>query len=188
MKYSEVEPWIKTGDVLTCQGTWLISRGIQLLTRETVSHVGIAVWVHLNGKAKHLCMFEAMEGRDVGIVPLRETLEKNLWKAGGRMWWSKINDPAISGYNVMDFCIKNWGAEYANKYQFIVGMSRLIRYLRTKMGKSLDTDPDRWHCSELVTRAFMEQGYKHDKEPALTTPGDVSRFACLSTPIELTRD
>jgi len=186
MKFSEALPWIKTGDVLTCQGTWLISRGIQLITREKISHVGIAVWVHLNGRKKHLCMFEAMEGRDVGIVPLEETLKRSYWPRGGKMWWQHTE--GIDGYNVMDFCIQNWGAEYANKYQFVVGMSRLIRFIRTHMGKSLDTDPKKWHCSELVTRAFMAQGYKHDKEPAITTPGDVSRFSCLGKPILLESD
>jgi hypothetical protein len=131
-------------------------------------------------------MFEAMEGRDVRIVPADYAIEHDYWAKGGDIFWQKIVDPEINGTKVWDFCYSHWGDGYANKYQFVVYMSWLLKYIRAKRGKSMDTNDTKWHCSELVSRGFEEQGCELPKIPALMSPGDVSRLKCLGARTRLT--
>jgi hypothetical protein len=101
------------------------------------------------------------------------------------MWWCPLKDKSISGAGVVDFCLQHWGDGYAGNYQFVVGMSSVLQWIRKLRGKSLDTDGTRFHCSETVTRALMSQGFQHIKEPALTTPVEVTRFSCFGKRILL---
>lgn len=187
MEYRHAEPLIKTGDILTFKGTWLVSRGIQYVTGQEQSHIGIAVWLHLNG-SRRLCLFESMEGSGVRILPLKRTLEDLYWAKGGKVWWHSYRDQSIDGDKVMKYCFDLWGAGYANHYQFVVILSPLIKKIRKFLGRSFDTDINRWHCSELVCSALINQGYKHDKDPAITTPGDIAKFPCITQGTLLERD
>jgi hypothetical protein len=57
--------------------------------------------------------------------------------------------------------------------------------VRRRFGLKVDTNEDCFHCSELATRALMDAGYPHNREPAVTTPTDVSEFSCLGDKVEL---
>ena len=179
MKYLKVREKINTGDILICQGTWLLSKLIRLVTWQKASHVGIAIWITINGGKKRLCMFEAMEGKDVRIIPLHDALKNKYWSSGGKMWWHKIKDSNISGHEIANFYLQHWSDGYADKRQFILILLPIFQWIRNFFGWSVDTNPDRWHCSEIATRSLMEQGYEHNKDSALTTPGDVADFDCL---------
>lgn len=185
MNYKETRQRIKTGDTLLGAGNWPVSRLVRLFTGQQFSHVGIAIWLQIANRPR-LCMFESMEGRDVRIVPLYKTLITQYWKNGGKMWYAPIIEPTIDGDKVADFYLQHWGDLYANKYQFLVGMSGLIRLIRQFRGANIDTDENKWHCSEIAIRALMAQGYKHEKDPSITTPGDVALASCLGWPIEIT--
>ena len=178
MKYKSALPLIRTGDLLACKGTWLVSRGIRMVTGSEISHVGVACWLHFNG-VKRLCMFEAMEGRDVRIVPVYKTLRHDYWDKGGKMYWKAL-DPVYQGDEIMSFCLEHWNEAYANYYQFLIILSPILRKLRALLGKSMDTDLNRYHCSELIATALREQGYDLSKNPALVTPGDLYTFDCYN--------
>ncbi len=200
MLYSEARKLIKTGDILTFAGTWWMSRLIRLVTRQTVSHIGVAVWLNFNGESsKRLCMFEAMEGRDVRIVPLDRTLQEDYWSKGGRVYWQtykSICDESnnnctkqVQGTKVMDYCLQHWGDGYANPWQFVVILTPHIRMLRKWLTGSLDTSKSKEHCSELVSNGIKNAGYTgNTKESCITTPGDVSAFSCLTPSVELFSD
>lgn len=183
MKYSKARSLIKTGDVIATSGYTWHGRLVQLVTREDVSHVGFAAWLGFNGGDKRLCLFDSQVGRGVGFEPISHCLMR-----GEHVYWYQLIDGNIKGPELLDFCIQHWGENYANIYQFIIFISPTLKFLRTFLGKDLDTSDDRWHCSELITSAFLAQGYAHDKEPVLTTPGDVTRFTCLYTRVELEND
>jgi hypothetical protein len=167
---------IRTGDLLFCSGKWLTARAIQLFTWSKINHVGVACHLQINGYKK-LCMFEAMESRDVRIMNLEQSLNTLYWPKGGQVIWCPLQD-TIDRDRVIQFCLDHWGQQYASWYQFLLFMSPRLRWARKLLGLSLDTNINRWHCSEIVTRALVEAGYKFNAEPALTTPGQVYNFNC----------
>lgn len=185
MNYQEARKYIQTGDILACAGPWNFSRFIRFMTKSDTSHVGVACWIQFNTGQKRLCIFEAIEGVGVRINPLHHYLRTVFWPNNAKMWWLPITDGKIKGAGIMDYCLQAWGQGYVGPYQFIVGMSPLLQRIRRWLGKSLDIDKHRYHCSELVTKALMSQGYQHTKEPALTAPGEVIKFSCLGKRILL---
>jgi hypothetical protein len=183
VRYSELRSKISTGDILSCAGSSWFSRLIRFKTRQSVSHVGLAVWVRFENGKRRLCIFEAVEGHGVRLQPLCKYLETEFWNKNAKMWWQPIIDPKIKGDQLLDFCLTHWSDRYASPYQFIIGLFPLLQWLRKFLGKSLDDDARRWHCAELISNAFKKQGYFLSKEPAITSPGDVTDFSCLSPPV-----
>lgn len=185
MNYLRARNHIKTGDLLCCAGPWNFSRLIRLVTKSDISHVGLACWIQFNTGQKRLCMFEAVEGSDVRIVPLHHYLKTVFWPNSGKMWWQPLQNETINGSGLMDYCLQQWGQGYVGSYQFIVGMLPLLQRIRKWIGKPMDIDKNRFHCSELVTTALIQQGYQHTKEPVFTTPGEVSKFGCWGSRVLL---
>ena len=109
MNYQQVREYIQTGDLLSCAGPWNFSRFIRFMTRSDTSHVGLACLIQFNTGQKRLCIFEAVEGCDVRLVPLHHYLKTEFWPKGGKMWWSPLKDKSISGSSLMDFCLQAWG-------------------------------------------------------------------------------
>jgi hypothetical protein len=175
---------VKNGDVLAFSGKWLFSKLIQFWTRDKISHVGLALWIEVEG-AKILCVLEAMEGKGVRLIPLDDYYKS---KRPPDIYWCPIDDEIVDRHKVIAFALNNWNREYANIYQFILFMSPRLQWLRKLMGRSLDTNYDKWHCSELVTNALVFGGFPCEKVPALVSPGDVSRFSCLKCGGPVPRD
>lgn len=177
---------LKTGDLLACQGTWPMSRAIQWLTDQDISHVGLVVNIKFNGNGDKIpCIFQSMEGRGVELLPLKEVLQTKYWPFGGKVYWQKC---LLDGDKLAKFCLHRWGGEYANYYQFLVGLSPLLRFLRKLRGANLDTKKDGWHCSELIADGLADQGVTFYKDSALITPGDLSGFDVWGARVELTQD
>ena len=186
MDYLEARKLIQTGDILSCEGTAFYSHIIKFITKSPITHVGIAVWIRFpDENADRLAIIESHAMKGVRIAPLSEILREDYWKHGGKVYWQKISDPRINGHDVAANALKRWNKSYANWYQFLVLGSFTLKTIRYLRGKSMDTDKNSQHCSELVTRALMEAGYRHGLDPSITTPSDVSSFACLAEPIEL---
>lgn len=186
-KYHMIEQTIKTGDGLFGSGAWPMSRLIQWYTGHEISHVGIACWVAFNGNPPILCMFEAMEGRDVRIIPLEKVLRTTYWPSGGKLYHKKLLEP-YNGKELMEYCTEHWLDAYAGTYQFILGISPRLRKIRSMLGKSLDTDENRMHCSELIADGLQEQEHEFNKDTALITPGELFDCSCFSpNAIELER-
>jgi len=157
---------IKNGDVIGFEGYTFGSYIIRLFTHSNVTHVGVALWV-----CGRLCVIEAKEGKGVRVFPLdRIDVPFKVYP---------IVQKNIDGQKVVDFCLTHWGAEYTNWYQFLIIGSRIIKYIRRKMGKSPDLNPIRWFCSELIARAFESAGYIDSKHSSLTTPIDICNYRCL---------
>ncbi len=130
MQYHRARKLIKTGDVIVAAGNWNMSRAIRLFTRSRVSHVGIAVWLQFNDHAPRLCMLEAMEGREIRILFLYKTLNRLYWPNGGKVWWKSINKLDICGEEIAAYCIDRVGDSYADRYQFVVAISPMIKRIR----------------------------------------------------------
>jgi hypothetical protein len=185
MKYEKARDFIKTGDLLACQGNWWFSRLIRLYTRQPVSHVGLAVWVQFADGKPRLCILEAVEGHGVRLHPLQRYLEKSFWPHGAKIFWQTLVNKKIDGDKLIDFELQKWGDNYVSSAQFVVALP-LFRRLHRLWHKVLLLDPGKWHCSRLVTEALKSQGYNGiDKESVIVTPGDVSNFSCWGKKVEL---
>ena len=182
MSYYNLENKIQTGDLLECAGPWLMSRMIRKVTRSKVSHVGLAAWISFENGPRKLCMFEALEGKGLRLVPLFETLVEDYHARGGQIWWRPLVEERMSGPELLDFCMDRWTKDYANPKQFMIMAAPLLFQL---LGFKKDTDPDAYHCSELVAAAVQAQGFERAKNPALTTPDDITRYSVFGDRFEL---
>ena len=157
---------IKNGDVIAFQGGWLLSKLIKWWTRQEVTHVGLAMWLKPSEDAEpRLCILEAaLDG--IRLVPLDVILEQ---QGKNKVYWCGLKDEEV-GKQVLGYALETWGRPYARFWQFVI---IAFPYLRKAFNKPLDNDDTRFHCSEIVSRSFERAGYKLDKVPALTTPGDI---------------
>lgn len=187
MNYNELRRIVLTGDLLSCGGPWMFSRLIRWKTGQPRSHVGLAVWLQFNGGEKRLCILESLVKQGIRIYPLRRYLETDIWPYNGQIWWQPLIDPKIKGNALIDYGLQKWGNGYADHRQFLVIASSLLQFIRRKRGKRLDTNPELFHCAELVTSALVAQGFEYPHEPTMATPGDVCEFKCFGSPVEITR-
>lgn len=189
MKYSEAKALIKTGDVFSCEGTAFYSKIINIVTRSPISHVGIAIWIQFPGDLEdQLCIIESHAMLGVRIAPMDVVIDKDYWQRGGKVNWQAITDSRLNGDRIVSNALKRWTKSYASWYQFLILGSFFIKTVRYLLNKPMDSDKNGQHCSELVTRAFVEDGYRHGNDPSITTPADVSAFSCLAEPVVLEKD
>jgi len=196
MKYEEVRSMIQTGDILACEGnatySWIIKKwgGVQnwfwdgKWKEDKFSHVGIAIWITFpHDQEDRLCILEAHALKGIRLNPLSEVL-KNYWKSNGAIYWQAVK-PSLDGDVVAEAALKNWTKAYPSLWQFLVAGLRVSQWVRKKIGLGVDTNKDKFHCSELTSRSLIEAGFVTDLEPSVTTPQMVSEFDCLAEPLEL---
>lgn len=175
-------PLIRTGDIcLFRRSPTLFGRFIRLWTQSPFSHVGIALWVIVDG-TRRLCILEALEGVGVRLFPMDRYLEE-CHASGCLIDWYQVVDSEINRDRVAGYALQQWGRPYATPWQFVWSWGLLSGWWRRLRGLPVDTDPERWFCSELVTAALRHAGYVpesgDDSEPAATEPGAVALFPCL---------
>ena len=69
MKLADAQSTIATGDVFLFEGTSFFGRWIKLHTRSRFSHVGISLWIKVDG-LRRLCVIEALEPWGVRLYPM----------------------------------------------------------------------------------------------------------------------
>lgn len=169
---------VKTGDIFTCAGRGWVSWFIKIWTGSPITHTGIAIWADFGYEGKVLCILEPHMFKGVALNPVKLVLERDYPK--GYMYWQAN---LLDGNVTAKYAMQQWRHDYASPWQFLVLGSRVARWVRSLMGRSYDTDADRFMCSELVARSLIEAGFPWHKEPSVTTPAEVSGFSCLGPPI-----
>lgn len=167
--------YIKTGDVLAFRSNSFWSRLIRLRTFSRVSHVGFAVRV-----CGRLCVIEAVEWYAIRVWPLSRYLEDPKYVVEHYELLDKKF--RINRELVVDAAWGLWGSRYASPLQFFRSWGLLTHWLATKLGIPVDTDKDRYHCSETILSCLIAGGYVgegFDKDPAETSPGDIVHLPCL---------
>lgn len=183
----DLGPRIKTGDAILTEGRSLFGRAIRCRTHSRFSHVSMAVWVQIAGPGGttswRLGVAEALDWAGVRLYPLDEYL-RDCGRRGELVHWYALTDPKINRLHAAQFVLGQWGRRYASWTQFAASYARWSRPLWRLVGlKDRDTDPFRWHCSELYSSALFYGGYYppagDETAPWRITPGDVSLFPCL---------
>jgi len=157
---------LRTGDIVLYSGTRLWSRIIRWFSRSKWSHVGIVMlqdddtpWI-----------IEALEGKGVRFVPF------HCWqKWGGDIGHGRVST-AIQWkwFFVPNWCKERVGQEYASPRQFVRSFAFGWSRLRKIFGLKVDTDSERFFCSELIASALFHNGLEIPKHAAKMTPGDVA--------------
>lgn len=179
LMYERVRERIQDGDFLLFRGDRCFSRVIQVWTRSVYSHVGVALWLEAGG-VRRLCCIEALEGRGVQILPMSRVLARD----GAVDWFSVVAAPegrVLDRGKLVSYALSAWGSRYASPWQFIRSFSWLTRRLMNWLGKPMDTDPDRFHCVEMIMRAVRHAGWEDSdpRDPAEMSPGDAALLPCL---------
>lgn len=172
-RLDNVATQIQPGDVLLFEGRGFWSSVIRLRTASKITHAGFAFEVH-----GRLACLEAAEGSGVRIHPLDTYLA-----AGHRIHWHRLlaREYGVSRERVMDFALGEWGKRYASATQFLRSFGFAAARLANRCGCKIDTNADRWFCSELVQQGILSGGWKPEAEihPAQTPPGDLAFLPCL---------
>jgi len=189
MNLAIIEREIKNGDVFCFRGRSLFGWLIKLRTRSVYSHIGIALWIKVDGHER-LCCMEALEPGGVRLYPMDRYLQ-DCERNGIQVHWYSVADPVIDRDQVAGFVLRQWGKRYASPWQFLLSWGRVTRFVYRLFGwRRGDVDPDRFFCSELAAGAFRTAGYDPPGgdpiRPFEVDPGAVSRFTCLSHRGEIT--
>ena len=86
--YNTKREHIRTGDVVLVSGTKLFSRVIKFFSRSKISHVGLFVWMVIEGE-KRLMVVEFIEGQGMNIDFASAYLSKNK-----EVYWGRLYKPA----------------------------------------------------------------------------------------------
>ena len=183
MKLAEVVNKIGTSDVLLTEGRSLFGRLIQGRTHSRFSHAGLLVWIHAERSPPSLAIVEALDWVGVRLYPIEKYL-RDCAQRGECVHWFAVTDQALNREAAASFALSWWGNRYANWQQFAASFARWSRPLWKIIGlKDADTDPFRWHCSELVASSLLFGGYRppdgDEAKPWRITPGHVALFTCL---------
>lgn len=177
--YDKVRLKMKPGDVLLFEGRGFWPWLIRWRTASRITHTGFVFEVH-----GRLACLEAAEGVGVRVFPLREYL-----RAGHKIYWCRLLDIdyGISRDGVMEYALAQWGKRYASPSQFVRSFGLLGRCIAKWLGLPLDTNKERFFCSELVVAALLYGGWEPERkrDPATVSPGDLQFETCLKMEGEL---
>lgn len=186
MKLSDAQAIIATGDIFLFEGVSFFGRWIKLHTRSRFSHVGIALWIQVDG-IRRLCCIEALEPWGVRLYPMDYYLGVCRRRGIVCHWFALKQDFGIDRAKVAGYGLAQWGKRYASPWQFLISFGWLTRLVRKHIfgWDVVDTNPERFFCSELVSDSLQHGGYRPDPnegEDAIaagTEPGAIALFRCL---------
>jgi len=175
MNYEDHRHDIQDGDVLAFRGTRVFSKLIQFWTNARVSHVGFAVWLR---QWDRLAVLEAMEPGGIRLYPLRKSITDGEW-----VDWYRLDGGKVHRATVVETAFTHWGKRYASPLQFLRSWGAICRRVGDFLGRKVDTDPDRFFCSELVAHCLAQAGYVCEdpawKVPARMAPQDIVELPVL---------
>ena len=170
---------VRNGDVFFFKGTAWYSRAIRYHTQSIYSHVGIAYQLPVNGR--RLCIFESCVNSGVRLYPMDVYL-RDCARGKVDIDWYRLDDGQVCRDRMAELC---WDAWAKTKYASYVQLSwsfGVLSWARRLLGMKADLEGGKF-CSFVAAEILQGAGYKpnaHDvSDPALTSPGDVSRYTCL---------
>lgn len=179
IRFDEAHRQIRTGDLLFFRGHSLWSWLIKLWTRSRVSHVGRAAWGEFCGE-RILFVVEAVEG-----VGVRLARVDDLLRHGEQIDWyrlrTRLPDRTLQPEVGVRYLLSLVGRSYASPWQFVRAFSVGGRLVGRWLDLPVDTDPERFFCSEAVAASLLRDGYEDSSlgDPASLNPGDLQELPCL---------
>ena len=177
MNYVAVRGEIETFDVIAFEGKGLVSRLISWFSGGSVTHVGLALWVH-----GRLMLFESREFRGARIVWLsREIQGRNV------SWYRpdhrKATFSTLDALRNPSWALANAGTGYSYlgllRYAYRVLPAPLQRILPKPKADSREYGHR--FCSELVSAVYCQAGadLRPDLSDARTSPAELVKTDLL---------
>lgn len=174
VRYLDAVTQLADGDLLAVKGKSAWSRAIQLRTFSRISHVGLAIW---SKDFNQWCLLEAKEKIGVRLFPLRTYLQCN--PGIEVVWYELLADKYnINREDLIEWSKKQWGKKYASTFQFLRSWGSITRRIADLLNVPLDTDSNRFFCSEFIAGGLEVGGFSIHKDPAQTDPGDLVELPC----------
>lgn len=187
IKYSELRPQLKVGDVIAFSGKSIISNLIKFATRSDISHVGIVLesnspelghMVHII-ESTSLATTPDVITKELFVGVQIQQLSRRLETEEGQVYYVPLKSP-IGEYNkaaMVDWL--RYKHTQRTPYDSVQALGSGLDLL-DGLGLENEIDFSKLFCSELVTKALQLAG-KVDLEinPSEMTPEDVMKFDCL---------
>ncbi|NHM32534.1 YiiX/YebB-like N1pC/P60 family cysteine hydrolase [Neobacillus terrae] len=152
LTYLDAKNEIRTGDLLFCDGHYMVSELIKKVSNSRFSHVGLMF--HWNDR---LLLFESVEDDGVRIVPLSHYLynyENSGAKYNGTLYAGRHNGMASltdqGGINNM----LGKAADLLNRSYDKNEIARIVA--RIGLGVGRHTDNDEYTCSEFIEECYKQ--------------------------------
>jgi Permuted papain-like amidase enzyme, YaeF/YiiX, C92 family len=167
MPYEKIRPYLKTGQIVFCSGSYFFSGIIQYLTKSVWSHVGI---IYKDEKLGRVLLLEAEPYIGIRLIPLSNYLRS--YKSGrpykGQMvvtnftvdlTQEQLNDMICFGLDELSKPYDNWE------------IIRIMLRILFRVGKR---EKNRSYiCSELVRDSFKKAGYVFKMNDTYISPQEI---------------
>ena len=152
--YEKIRPFLKTGQIVFCSGSYLFSGAIQKLTNSVWSHVAI---IYKDEEMGRVLVLEAEPYIGIRLIPLSKYL--NDYKGKRRPYKGQIVITEFSGElaenghrNIIGFGLDELTRPYDNWEIFRIMMRILFKVGKREKNRN-------YICSELVRDCFKRGGY-----------------------------
>jgi hypothetical protein len=179
MKYKEIRPLLKTGDLILFRGKGFISNLIQLVTLSEWSHVGLVLTLR---EYDFVVLWESTTlstEKDLKTKKLRKgvqlcQLSSKLANYRGSFAVKRLNIPVEwAEHKLVDLRLRLNNRDYERSY------NELFKAAYDWWGGKNKEDLSSVFCSELVVEAYKELGLLGDVQSNEYTPADLGRLTKL---------
>jgi hypothetical protein len=166
--YEKIRPFLKTGQIVFCSGSYLFSGAIQKLTNSVWSHVAI---IYKDEELGRVLVLEAEPYIGIRLIPLSKYL--NDYKGKRRPYKGQIVITEFSGElaenshrNIIGFGLDELTRPYDNWEIFRIMMRILLKVGKREKNRN-------YICSELVRDCFKRGGYLFKMKDSYISPQEI---------------
>jgi hypothetical protein len=167
VNYDKIRPYLKTGQLVFCSGSYLFSGIIQGLTKSVWSHVGI---IYVDEKLGRVMLLEAEPYIGIRLIPLSNYMKsyKNGRPYKGQIVVANFNKELSESEknDIISFGLDELSRPYDN-WEIIRIMTRIL----FRIGKRQKNRS--YICSELVRDAFVKGGYSFRMKDSYISPHEI---------------
>jgi hypothetical protein len=167
MPYEKIRPYLKTGQIVFCSGSYFFSGIIQNLTKSVWSHVGI---IYKDENLGRVLLLEAEPYIGIRLIPLSNYLKS--YKSGrpykGQMVVTNFTvDLSQEQLNdIISFGLDELSKPYDNWEIVRIMLRILFRVGKREKNRS-------YICSELVRDCFKKAGYVFKMNDTYISPQEI---------------
>ena len=166
--YEKIRPYLKTGQIVFCSGSYLFSGIIQRLTKSVWSHVAI---IYKDEELGRVMILEAEPFVGIRLIPLSKYLtdykgKKRPYKGQMVITNFTVEMSRENKNEVISFGLDELTRPYDNWEIFRIMMRILLKIGKREKNRS-------YICSELVRDCFKQGGYVFAMRDSYISPQEI---------------
>jgi hypothetical protein len=167
INYQKIRPFLKTGQLVFCSGSYFFSGIIQNLTKSVWSHVGI---IYVDENLGRVLLLEAEPYIGIRLIPLSNYMKsyKNGRPYKGQMVIADFKKDMTEEQSkaTISFGLDELSKPYDNWEIVRIMMRILLRIGKRQKNRS-------YICSELVRDCFVKGGYLFKMKDSYISPHEI---------------